>query len=201
MVTALRIRQKTAIGVLALQGAFIEHIQALKHLGINAPPIRLPEQLDNLGGLIIPGGESTTIGKLMALYDFRQKLITLISNGFPVWGTCAGLILLARKVTNLDFTPLGVIDIEVSRNAFGRQVDSFETDLEVPVLGPRPFPAVLIRAPVIDRVGPGVEVLSSLPGGTIAAARQRNVLVTTFHPELTRDKRFHQYFINNLVTK
>ena len=189
--------KKVKIGVLALQGAFIEHCSILQKLGVEVQEIRLPNQLKNLGGLIIPGGESTTILKLMHGYGLFQPLKELTSRGFPVWGVCAGMICLAAKIKNSQQSslhPLEAMDITVKRNAFGRQVDSFEIELDMPVLGRPPFHAVFIRAPLIEKVGEKVEVLAKLPDGTIVAARQGNLLVSSFHPELTADARFHQYF-------
>ena len=182
------------IGVLALQGAFREHIEALERLGVQAVEVRLPEQLDGLDGLIIPGGESTAIGRLADKYGLREAIRRYIEAGKPVYGTCAGMILMSRDVGR-DQPLLGAMDVQVARNAFGRQLDSFETDLDVPALGEEPFPAVFIRAPKIDSVGEGVDVLAKLEDGTAVAARQENMLVTAFHPELTDDLRFHRYFL------
>ena len=187
------------IGVLALQGAFREHISALQRLKAEAPLIRLPQDLEGLDGLIIPGGESTSIGQLMESYRVMEPIRGLAGGGFPVMGTCAGLILLGKKARGLSFDPLGVMDIEVRRNAFGRQVDSFESSLPIPVLGETPFPGVFIRAPMIEAVGEGVEVLARLPQGPVVAARQGRLLVSAFHPELTRDLRFHAYFLNTMI--
>lgn len=191
-------RERPRIGVLAVQGDFAEHAAALRRAGAEPVEVRLPAALDGLAGLIIPGGESTTIGMLMVQWGLLEPLRERIQGGLPAWGTCAGAILLARDVQDaLPGQPLlGVTDISVRRNAFGRQVQSFETDLEVPVLGPAPVPAVFIRAPKIQSVGDGVEVLARLDDGTIAAARQGTVLVTAFHPELTPDDRFHRYFVS-----
>jgi len=188
------------VGVLALQGAFIEHEKMLQQLGVQAVEVRLPEHLDGLDALIIPGGESTTIGKLAVSFGLLEPLREFAQHK-PVWGTCAGMILLARDIGR-DQPLLGLMDITVSRNAFGRQVDSFETDLHVPALGPEPFHAVFIRAPLVTRVGEGVEVLARLEDGGIVAARQGHWLATAFHPELTGDSRFHRYFlqeVGNLV--
>lgn len=182
------------IGVLALQGAFREHIEALRHLGAEAVEVRLPEQLEGLDGLIIPGGESTAIGKLAVKYGLQEAIRRYAEAGKPVYGTCAGMILLSRDVGR-DQPLLGMMDVKVERNAFGRQLDSFETDLQILALGEEPFPAVFIRAPRIAEVGRGVEVLASLPDGTPVAARQQNMIVTAFHPELTDDLRFHKYFL------
>jgi pyridoxal 5'-phosphate synthase pdxT subunit len=184
------------IGVLALQGAFAEHIAILKILEVDAVPVRLPHQLEGLDGLIIPGGESTTITKLMGNYKLHNKITELAKNNFPIFGTCAGMIVIADGVANGKITPIGVMAIKVKRNAFGRQVDSFETELTIPALGKKPFVGVFIRAPMIESVGKGVEVLAKLKNGTIVAARQGKMLVCAFHPELTDDTRFHQYFLD-----
>jgi 5'-phosphate synthase pdxT subunit len=188
------------IGVLAMQGAFVEHMETLHRLGVAAVPIRLPEELKGIKGLIIPGGESTTIGKLMSEYRLVDELKKLISKGLPVLGTCAGMVLLAKEVYGLDRNSsvelLSAMDIAVRRNAFGRQVDSFETDLNISVLGSPAFHAVFIRAPWIEKVGNGVEVLASLTDGTPVAARQGNIVATAFHPELTADLRLHKYFLS-----
>jgi len=183
------------IGVLASQGAFIEHIAALSQLKVEALPVRLAPQLNGLDGLIIPGGESTAISKLMLGSNLAEEIKRLAQNGTPVFGTCAGMILLSTKNSDQDVTPLGVMDIIVRRNAFGRQVDSFETELSIPVLGEKLFPAVFIRAPLIERVNGKVEILARLADGTVVAARQGKLLVSAFHPELTDDLRFHQYFL------
>jgi len=186
------------IGIMALQGAYLEHSLVLHELGVEAAEVRLPGDLIRLDGLIIPGGESTTILKLMHAYNLFISLQQMIRAGLPVLGTCAGMICLAKRVFNSQdsfLNPLEVMDIVVKRNAFGRQVDSFEADLEIPDLGKRPYHAVFIRAPRIDEVGPGVKVLAMLPDGTIVAARQDNILVSSFHPELTDDLRFHRYFL------
>src|SRR3954468_20831874 len=171
------------IGVLALQGAFREHIEALRKLGAEAVEVRLPEQLEGLDGLIIPGGESTAIGKLAVKYGLQEAIRRYAEEGNPVYGTCAGMILLSRDVGR-DQPLLGVMNVKVERNAFGRQLDSFETDLDIPALGKEPFPAVFIRAPKIESVGDGVKVLARLPDGTPVAAQQNNMIVTAFHPEL-----------------
>lgn len=183
------------IGVLALQGDFAEHLAALHRLGVAAREVRLPEDLDGLAGLIIPGGESTTIGKLATTFGLVEPLRSFAARR-PVWGTCAGAIFLSRDARRPQ-PLLGLMDITVERNAFGRQVDSFEIDLTVPTLdeSTRPYHAVFIRAPLIERVGPSVEVLASLPDGRIVAARQGQWLATAFHPELTDDLRFHRYFL------
>jgi 5'-phosphate synthase pdxT subunit len=208
------------IGVLALQGAFIEHEQVLRRLGVETSQVRLPHQLAGLDGLIIPGGESTTIGQLALQYGLVESIRTLATAGWPVWGTCAGMIFLARQVEHRQ-PLLGLLDMKVVRNAFGRQVDSFEIDLDVPALytqanercigrtqyDARPFHAIFIRAPLIESIGEGVEVLARLPAGCLAgrgqipdqaivAVRQANLLATAFHPELAGDERFHRYFLS-----
>ena len=183
------------IGVLAAQGAFVEHIARLHRLEVEALAVRLPHELARLDGLIIPGGESTTISKLMLDYDLRDKIINLAKNGLPVFGTCAGMIILANKIPDSEIDPLGLMKIEVRRNAFGRQVDSFETELSIPVLGKKPFTGIFIRAPIIEQVTSEVEILARLADGTGVAARQGKLLACAFHPELTDDLRFHQYFI------
>lgn len=189
----------TTVGVLALQGDFAEHIAILKGLGVDAVEIRLPEQLAGLDGLIIPGGESTTIARLMHLWELMEPVRQRALDGMGIWGTCAGAIMLAERSSDLDREGLRLMDIDVERNAFGRQLDSFEVPLEAPVLGPRLFHAVFIRAPLISRVGPTAEVVARLADGTVVAARQGKLLATSFHPELTDDTRFHRYFLN-LVT-
>lgn len=187
------------IGVLASQGAFVEHIAALRQLKVEALPVRLAPQLNGLDGLIIPGGESTSISKLMLSSDLTDEVKSLAQDGLPIFGTCAGMILLANKNSDQDVAPLGLMDIIVKRNAFGRQLDSFETELSIPVLGEKPFPAVFIRAPLVEKTNGSVEILARLADGTIVAARQGKLLVSAFHPELTDDLRFHQYFISIVV--
>ncbi len=183
------------VGVLALQGDFAEHIVALQALGAEAVEVRTLEQLRAVDGLIIPGGESTTIARLLIAFDLLEPLRGRIAAGLPVWGTCAGAILLAKEVPNLDRPPLAAMDITVQRNAFGRQVDSFEADLEIAGLEGGPLRAVFIRAPIIRRAGRGVTVLASLDDGTVVAAREGRLLATSFHPELTPDRRLHGLFL------
>ncbi len=182
------------IGVLALQGAFIEHEKMLRALGAETGEVRMPEQLDELDGLIIPGGESTTIGKLATSYGLIEPLRQFAQKK-PTWGTCAGMIFLARDI-GIDRQPiLGVMDITVNRNAFGRQIDSFEADLKIKPLGDPPFHAFFIRAPLVTGVGEGVDVLAALDDGRIVAVQQGHLLATAFHPELTGDSRLHQHFL------
>jgi 5'-phosphate synthase pdxT subunit len=184
------------IGVLALQGAFIEHINILNGLGVEAVEVRLPADLIGLDGLIIPGGESTTIGKLAEIYGLMEPL-RLFAQRKPVWGTCAGMILMAKNI-GVDQPLLGVMDIVVERNAFGRQLESFETGLDVTALNHgsgRPFPAVFIRAPRLVAANGDAEIIARLDDDTAVAAREGHWLATAFHPELTGDDRFHQYFL------
>ena len=189
------------IGVLASQGAFIEHIFALNKLDTEAVPVRLPGELKGLDGLIIPGGESTTISRLIASDKFADEIASLAGDGMPLFGTCAGMILMARQISGNNTQSLGLMDIVVKRNAFGRQVDSFETELNIPVLGKKPFPAVFIRAPIIEHYAKGVEVLARLDNNTAVAVRQGKLLATAFHPELTDDLRFHRYFLEIVAGK
>jgi len=184
------------IGVLAAQGAFAEHIAILHQLKVEVTPVRLPGELVGLDGLIIPGGESTSISRLMLDYNLASEIRSLAKNGLPIFGTCAGMILLAKRNSALAAEPLEVMDITVRRNAFGRQKDSFETELSIPVLGEKPFPGVFIRAPVIEQANSKVEIIARLADGTSVAARQGRLLVSAFHPELTTDLRFHQYFLD-----
>ena len=187
------------IGALALQGDFAEHITMLKKLGVDAVEVRLPEHLNGLDGLIIPGGESTTIGKLAVAYGLIEPL-RAFGKSHAIWGTCAGAIFLSNDIGR-DQPLLGLMDIKVKRNAFGRQVDSFETDLEIDELykatgTEHPYHAVFIRAPIIESVSGSARVLSALEDERIVAAQQGHLLATSFHPELTDDTRFHQYFIS-----
>jgi pyridoxal 5'-phosphate synthase pdxT subunit len=185
------------IGVLAAQGAFIEHIQVLERLKVETIAVRLPRDLEGIAGLIIPGGESTTISKLMIDYNLSARIKEMAENGLTVMGTCAGMIMLARNLVDGNgVQPLKLMDITVRRNAFGRQLDSFETDLTIPAFGKEPFHSVFIRAPLIESVGQGVEIIARLDDGTIVAARQQHIVVSSFHPELTDDVRFHRYFLD-----
>jgi 5'-phosphate synthase pdxT subunit len=178
----------------------MEHVRFLEKLGARVVTIRKPDELAGLDGLVIPGGESTTMVRLMYSYGLFQPLKGLARSGLPVMGTCAGMILLARKVSNPDMDTLAAMDVAVKRNAFGRQVDSFEAELDVPSLGEKPFPAVFIRAPVIEDAGSQVEVLARLPDGSIVAARQENLLALAFHPELGHDVRLHRYFLEMVAS-
>lgn len=187
----------TRVGVLALQGAFVEHLQALMRIGAEVVEVRLPHHLNGLDALIIPGGESTTIGQVAQRWGLLDPIIAFGRSGRPFWGTCAGLIVMAKEV--LDGIPgqplLGLLDITARRQAFGRQVDSFEADLSIPRLGEAPFHAIFIRAPSIEQVGSDVEVLARLDDGAVVAVQQGHLLATAFHPELTLDDRFHRYFL------
>ncbi len=184
------------IGVLASQGAFAEQISRLKQLNMEAVPVRLPRELRGVDGLIIPGGESTTISRLISAYSLKGEIGALAKNGIPILGICAGMILMARDVADNNLEPLGLMNITVKRNAFGRQRESFETELSIPVLGEEPFPGVFIRAPYIEKTDDAVEVLARLRNGTVVAARQGKLLAAAFHPELTTDLRFHRYFLD-----
>ncbi len=187
---------KTArVGVLGLQGDFAEHLHTLREIGAEAIDVRRPEQLGDLDALIIPGGESTTIGKLAERYQIIPALRERIAEGMPVWGTCAGAIFMAKDVPGHPHPILSAMDISVERNAFGRQLDSFEADLDVKEIGGKPYHAVFIRAPKITTTARDVKTVASLDDGTVVAARQGNLLATSFHPELTPDDRFHRYFL------
>jgi len=186
------------IGILALQGAFIEHQYILNALDVDTTQVRLPGHLENLDGLIIPGGESTTIGKLAVEFGLLDELRSF-GKDHAIWGTCAGAIFLSKDIDRPQ-PLLNLMDIAVERNAFGRQISSFETDLDVPELksvdkNEHPFHAVFIRAPLIQSIGEDVQIIASLPDGVIVAAKQRHWLATVFHPELTNDDRFHRYFL------
>ena len=180
------------IGVLAVQGAFAEHEALLRAIGVDTVPVRLPEHVDGLAGLILPGGESTAMRKLIDRWGLRAPIAALLDMGVPVLGTCAGMILLARDIVDGDEPVFPLLDVSVKRNAFGRQLDSFEAELEVPVLGDMPLHAVFIRAPLVERVGDEVDVLARLEDGSVVAVRQRNVIATAFHPELSGEARFHR---------
>ena len=188
-----------AIGVLALQGDVAEHLRALREVGARACPVRRPGELDAVDGLVIPGGESTTMWKLAEIFELAEPLRKRIGGGMPVFGSCAGMILLASQLADSASgqETLGAIDMTVRRNAFGRQVDSFERDLEISGIGEPPLRAVFIRAPWVEKTGAGVEVLATEPvTGRIVAVRQGPALATAFHPELTPDRRIHELFVN-----
>ena len=197
-ITGLNIKHENApvVGVLALQGDFREHIEMLNMLGVVSCEIRLPSALCDLDALIIPGGESTTIARLVLQYGFLEPLRDFCASGRPVWGTCAGAILLARDVDELDRPGIQAMDIQIQRNAFGRQLQSFQSQVAIDGISDGEFPAVFIRAPAIIDVDASVEILATLPDGKIVAARQRNLLATVFHPELTTDVRLHNLFLS-----
>jgi 5'-phosphate synthase pdxT subunit len=180
------------IGVLAVQGAFREHLDALAAIGVEGVAVRLPEDLEGVSALIIPGGESTTMRKLIDRWRLREPIMRLAESGAPLFGTCAGMIVLSREIAGGEEPVLPLLDVTVERNAFGRQLESFEAELPVPILGDVPVHAVFIRAPVIERVGPGVDVLARLDDGRIVAVRDHNVIATSFHPELAGETRFHR---------
>jgi 5'-phosphate synthase pdxT subunit len=180
------------IGVLAVQGAFQEHIDLLHQIGVDAVPVRLPADLDGLAGLILPGGESTTMRKLIERWDLERPIAELARKGTPIFGTCAGMILLSGEISDGDAPVFPLLDITVKRNAFGRQLESFESELNVPVLGDTPVHAVFIRAPIVERVGPDVDVLAQLDDGRVVAVRKGNIVATAFHPELAGETRFHR---------
>jgi len=184
------------IGVLAIQGDFLEHRKMLDSISIESREVRTPKELDDLDGLIIPGGESTTIVQLIDIYDMRNTLVEKVHQGLPIWGTCAGMIVLAKSLKDTRPEPLGLMDIEVSRNAFGRQIDSFETDLNISGIDGPPMHAIFIRAPLITKVGKEVEILAEVSEGKPVAVRQGKILATSFHPELTEDSRMHSMFAN-----
>lgn len=189
------------IGVLALQGAVDLHVHALERLGVEAVEVRRTEDLARVDGLVLPGGESSTISKLLVINELFEPLAERLNEGMPAFGTCAGMIMLASEILDGrdDQLSFGAIDISVRRNALGRQIDSFETDLSVIGLPESPVHAVFIRAPVVERVGPGVEVLAAVEEGRPVACRQGNVLVTSFHPELSPDLRLHELFIKGMA--
>lgn len=183
------------VGILALQGAVRPHAEALRAVGAEPVEVRLPRDLTGLDGLVLPGGESTAIRKLMVAYDLLEPVRALAASGMPMFGTCAGMILLANRIGDGDEPAVAALDIEVRRNAYGRQLDSFEADLAVPAVGDEPLHAVFIRAPAVTATGPGVEILAHDPAGRTVAVRQGNLLATAFHPELTADRRVHQLFV------
>jgi len=183
------------VGVLCLQGSFAEHIVRLTELGASTVEVRLPSQLDGLDALVLPGGESTTFLKLIDVFELREPLCRAIAGGLPVLATCAGVVILSTRISSHRMSPLGLLDIEVARNAFGRQVESFEEDLSIEGIQGPPFRGVFIRAPIIRSCGERVSVLARVHDGTIAACRQGRILATSFHPEFVPDRRIHEYFL------
>jgi 5'-phosphate synthase pdxT subunit len=186
------------VGVLALQGDFREHEALLRKIGVATRQVRLPKHLEQIDRLIIPGGESTTIGRLLELYHLVEPIRTKARAGMPIWGTCAGAILMAKTIAEgrpAGQVALSIMDITARRNAFGRQLDSFEAEVAVDILGDDPFHAVFIRAPLFEQLGQGVQTLATLLDGRVIAAQQGRLLVTAFHPELTQDQRWHRYFL------
>lgn len=183
------------IGVLALQGAFREHERIFSELGAQTVLVKQQHDLEGLDGIVIPGGESTSIGRLLREYNLIDPIRNMVNSGLPVMGTCAGMIVMAKNIAGETEPHLGIMDVEVNRNSFGRQKDSFETDLNIPVIGDEPFPAVFIRAPHIANVGEGCEVLCKYED-RIVAVREGNLLALSFHPELTNDHRLHKYFVD-----
>jgi 5'-phosphate synthase pdxT subunit len=189
-------RRRQRIGILAVQGDVREHARALLEVGAEPVEVRLPRDLVGLDGLILPGGESTAMRKLIDRYGLREPIVALANGGAPVYGTCAGMILLANRIADGDEPVLQLLDITVQRNAYGRQLDSFEADIPIPSLGEEPVHGVFIRAPIVSEVGPEVEVLARDPDGRPIAVRQGRVLATAFHPELTPDRRLHRLFLD-----
>ncbi|HEV7811939.1 MAG TPA: pyridoxal 5'-phosphate synthase glutaminase subunit PdxT [Leifsonia sp.] len=191
---------KPQVGVLALQGDFREHIAVLRGLGADAVPVRRPEELARVGGLVIPGGESSVMDKLSRTFGLAQPLKDAIAGGLPVYGTCAGLIMLADRILDgiAGQQSLGGLDVAVRRNAFGSQLDSFETDLDIPALGAEPVHAVFIRAPIVESVGEKATALAAVADGRVVAVEQGNLIGTSFHPEITGETRFHQYFLDKV---
>ena len=186
------------VGILALQGDFREHEEILRQIGVPTQQVRLPKHLDLIDRLIMPGGESTTIGRLLVRYDLLEPIRARAQHGMPLWGTCAGAILMAKRIAEgrpAGQPALALLDVTARRNAFGRQLDSFEADLTIPHLGEDPLRAVFIRAPILEQPGAGVDVLATLDDGRIVAVQQGRLLATCFHPELTGDDRFHRYFL------
>jgi 5'-phosphate synthase pdxT subunit len=188
-------RRRIRVGVLAVQGAVGPHMAAIRDVGAEAVEVRLPRDLVDLDALILPGGESTTMRKLIDAYGLRQPILSLARAGAPVLGTCAGMILLADRIADGEGPVFGLLDIELRRNGYGRQLDSFEADLDIPVLGPEPLHGVFIRAPLVSDAGAAVEILARDPNGAPVAVRQGRVLATAFHPELTQDRRVHRLLL------
>jgi len=189
------LRRQPRVGILALQGDFREHVTAIRELGAETVEVRLPRNLVGLDALILPGGESTTMRTLIELYGLREPILALARGGAPLYGTCAGLILLAERILDGGEPVLPLLDVAVRRNGYGRQLDSFEADLSIPSLGDEPLHGVFIRAPVVSEAGPAVEVLARDQDGHPVAVRQGKVLATAFHPELTPDRRLHRLLL------
>ena len=187
--------RRPRVGVLALQGDVREHLAAIREVGAEPIEVRLPRDLVDLDALVLPGGESTTMRKLIDAYGLRDPILSLARTGAPMLGTCAGMILLAERIADGEQPVFGLIDLEVRRNGYGRQLDSFEADLDIPALGERPLHGVFIRAPMVTDVGPNAEVLARDPDGVPVAVRQGRVLATAFHPELTGDRRLHRLLV------
>jgi 5'-phosphate synthase pdxT subunit len=187
--------RRPRIGVLAVQGAVREHVNAIREVGAEPVEVRLPRDLVDLDALILPGGESTTMRRLIDAYGLRDPILSLARSGAPLYGTCAGMILLADRVAEGEEPYFGLLDIEVQRNGYGRQLDSFEADIDIPLLGDEPLHAVFIRAPMVSDVGPAAEVLARDPNGSPVAVRSGSVLATAFHPELTHDRRLHRLLL------
>ena len=194
-----RLPNNTSVGILALQGDFLEHSNLLKALKVDVVEVRNSQELSEVDSLIIPGGESTTIAKLLDVYDLRQPIIEFAGNGRPVWGTCAGMILLASSLIEPEPSPLKLMNTVVQRNAFGRQVNSFSTKIKFTGISGGMFEAIFIRAPYVVKANSGVDVLSRLDDDTIVAVRENNLLATAFHPELTKDCRVHDYFVRMTI--
>jgi pyridoxal 5'-phosphate synthase pdxT subunit len=193
--------RRPRVGILAVQGDVAEHAAALREVGAHPVEVRLPRDLAGVEALILPGGESTTMRRMIDAYGLAEPILNLAASEAPMWGTCAGMILLARRIADGDAPVLPLLDIEVRRNAYGRQLDSFEADLAVPALGDEPIHAVFIRAPIVSEVGPGVEVLVTDPMRRVVAVREGRLLATAFHPELTGDRRFHRALVALIGTK
>lgn len=184
------------IGVLALQGDYLEHQRILQILGISSTYIKTPDELTQIDGLILPGGESTTINKLLNYYNIKNPLKKLVQQGMPIWGTCAGMIIIANKIVQSTPKPLSLMNITVDRNAYGNQTESFEQLITFPIIGKQPFRSIFIRAPQIIDIGKTIQVLGQLPNNQPVAVKQNNILATSFHPELTNDYRIHEFFVN-----
>ena len=193
--------RRPRVGVLALQGAVREHVEALRDVGADPVEVRLPADMVDLDALVLPGGESTAMRRLLDHAGLREPIQALARRGAPMFGTCAGMILLAKRITDGEAPVFPMLDVSVRRNAFGRQIDSFETDLDVPALGDAPLHAIFIRAPVVEDAGPGVEILARDERGRPVAVREGAIVATSFHPELTGDRRFHRLLVSMIGTR